>query len=118
MGHALPDGKRFYCREWVFSKLLHSLENLQKELDESTEPPTTPAGRRSHGILIVGGPGAGKSSVCSEIVLPTVTQGKQWTLRKSLLAYHFCQANDADTLSVSGNTDFENFEILIVNKVD
>lgn len=84
MGHALPDGKRFYCREWVFSKLLHSLENLQKELDELTELPTPP-GTRRNGILIVGGPGAGKSSLCSEIVMPTVTQGKQWALRKRVV---------------------------------
>jgi len=111
MGHAMPDRKHFLCREWVFSKLLHSLENLQKELESSTAttttepspllPPATPAPTRRAGILIVGGPGAGKSSLCSEIVLPTVTQGKQWTLRKSLLAYHFCQANDCDTLSLS-----------------
>jgi len=54
-----------------------------------------------NGILVVGGPGAGKTALCSEIVSPTCSQGKQRSLRKKLLAHHFCQSHDVDTLSVA-----------------
>lgn len=49
----------------------------------------------------MGGPGCGKSALCCEIVCPTAHHGKQTSLSKRLLAYHFCQAHDIDTLSLS-----------------
>ncbi|CAG7833658.1 unnamed protein product [Allacma fusca] len=95
MAQSLIQGKRFFCREWVFSKLWHCLESLQHRCEEE--------GASNHGrngILIVGGPGAGKTALCSEMVAPTVTHGKQRSLRKRLLAHHFCQSHDSDTLSL------------------
>ena len=91
------NGKRFFCREWVFAKVLHYLENVRNEsqnLDTSQVP-------NQNGILVVGNAGSGKTAVCVEIVAPTSGHGKQWALRKRLLAYHFCQANDSDSTSVA-----------------
>lgn len=95
MAQSLIQGKRFFCREWVFSKIHHCLENVQRRGDEEN------AGRTGLGILILSGPGGGKTAVCSELVTPTVAHGKQLTLRKRLLAYHFCQSHDLNTLSVA-----------------
>lgn len=94
MAHSLIEGKRFYfCREWVFSKLLHCLEGLQRRRGEDDN-----SGRS--GVLIMSGPGGGKTAICSEIVSPT-GHGKQLALRKKLLAHHFCQSHDLNTLSVA-----------------
>jgi len=92
MAQSLIHGKRFFCREWVFSKILHCLETLERRGEEERQS--------GLGILIVSGPGGGKTAVCSEMVTPTVSSGKQVTLRKRLLAYHFCQSHDLNTLSV------------------
>ncbi|XP_054279760.1 ankyrin repeat domain-containing protein 50 isoform X1 [Macrosteles quadrilineatus] len=83
--------KRFYCREWAFVKLSHCL-------DQRGSCKTT-------GAVIVGGPGSGKTALCCEIVWPGSGQSArpQRCLNKRLLAYHFCQAHDVKTLSV---TDF------------
>ena len=48
----------------------------------------------------MGGPGSGKSALCSEIVWPT-TAGKQRSLAKRMLAYHFCEAHNRESMSVS-----------------
>lgn len=97
MAHSLLEGKRFFCREWVFSKIFHCLETLQRKVDDDG------AGLNNgrNGILIVGGPGAGKTACCSEIVHPTAEHGKQIQLRKRLLAHHFCQSHDLNTLSLA-----------------
>lgn len=86
MTQCLLKEKRFFCREWVFSKTLHCLDNR----------PTA----KTCGALIMGGPGCGKTALCSELVWPTNTDGKQMVLNCRLLAYHFCQAHDVDTLSI------------------
>ncbi|XP_073990812.1 uncharacterized protein isoform X1 [Rhodnius prolixus] len=77
--------KRFYCREWVFMKLSHMVEQ-----------------RKTGGALIVGGPGSGKSAICAEIVCPTAghTGRPQRSLNRRLLAHHSCQAHDRSSLSV------------------
>lgn len=49
----------------------------------------------------MGGPGSGKTVLCCEMVWPTSNHGRQRMLQKRLLAHHFCQAHDVDTLSVS-----------------
>ena len=97
MATSLIQGKRFFCREWVFSKLWHCLESLQHRCEEDGG---TGNNHGRNGILIVGGPGAGKTALCSEIVSPTATHGKQRSLRKRLLAHHFCQSHDSDTISL------------------
>ncbi|KAL8617064.1 hypothetical protein ACOMHN_014235 [Nucella lapillus] len=86
MSDSLLKKKRFFCREWAFSKVQHCLD-------------TRPASKTC-GALVMGGPGCGKTAVCCELVWPTVTQGKQSCLSSRMLAYHFCQAHDVDTLSL------------------
>ncbi|GAB6023896.1 Ankyrin repeat domain-containing protein 50 [Chamberlinius hualienensis] len=88
MAGSLMQGKRFFCREWAFSKIQHCLE--------------TRLSSKTCGALIMGGAGSGKTVVCCELVWPTSSHGRQRLLRKRLLAYHFCQAHDVDTLSVAG----------------
>ena len=80
-------GKRFYCREWAFQKLLHGLESRPSS--------------KTCGTLIMGGPGSGKTALCTEIVWPTSNYGKQRSLSKRVLAYHFCQAHDKESLSMT-----------------
>ncbi|KAL3880921.1 hypothetical protein ACJMK2_033124 [Sinanodonta woodiana] len=87
MTSCLLEGKRYFCREWTFSKINHCLENR----------PTS----KTCGALIMGGPGCGKTAMCCELVWPTVADGKQNMLSRRLLAYHFCQAHDIETLSIT-----------------
>ncbi|XP_024083826.1 ankyrin repeat domain-containing protein 50 isoform X1 [Cimex lectularius] len=77
--------KRFYCREWVFMKLTHLIEQ-----------------KKTGGALIVGGPGSGKSAICNEISCPTAghTGRPQRSLNRRLLAHHSCQAHDRSSLSM------------------
>lgn len=81
--------RRFFCREWAFVKLSHCLDQR-------------PASKTC-GALIVGGPGCGKTALCMELVWPTGPPGaRQHALGQRVLAHHFCQAHDTETLSVSG----------------
>lgn len=86
MTQCLLKEKRFFCREWAFSKILHCLENRQTA--------------KTCGALIMGGPGCGKTAICCELVWPTTADGKQIVLNNRLLGYHFCQAHDVATLSI------------------
>ena len=88
MSESLLKRKRFFCREWAFSKVQHCLD-------------TRPASKTC-GALVMGGPGCGKTALSCELVWPTVAQGRQASLHTRLLAYHFCQAHDVDTLSLAG----------------
>lgn len=89
MAASLLEGKRFFCREWAFLKLAHSLE--QRPMSKTC------------GTMVVGGPGTGKTALCCEIVWPKQgsTCRQQRSLNRRLLAYHFCQAHDSSTLSLS-----------------
>ncbi|CAL1536251.1 unnamed protein product, partial [Lymnaea stagnalis] len=86
MTECLLKGKRFFCREWAFIKLLHCLD--------------TRSTSKTCGTLVMGGPGSGKTALGCELVWPTSPQGKQAPLRSRMLAYHFCQAHDANSLSI------------------
>ena len=86
MADSLLEGKRFYCREWAFSKINHCLENRSSA--------------KTCGALIMGGPGCGKTALCCEIAWPT-SNGRQQLLSKRVLAHYFCQAHDIDTLSLT-----------------
>nr|CAD7404123.1 unnamed protein product [Timema cristinae] len=88
MAVSLLEGKRFFCREWAFLKLAHSLE--QRPVSKTC------------GTMVVGGPGTGKTALCCEIVWPKSGSNyrQQRSLNRRLLAYHFCQAHDASTLSL------------------
>lgn len=87
MAQSLLQEKRFFCREWAFTKISHCLENRPNS--------------KTCGALIMGGPGSGKTAMCCEMVWPTASHGKQRSLSKRILAYHFCQAHDVDTVSVA-----------------
>ena len=86
MTTCLLQNKTFYCREWVFTKLLHCLDSR--------------ATAKTCGALVMGGPGSGKTAVCCELVWPTAST-RASTLAQHMLAYYFCAAHDAETLSVA-----------------
>ncbi|XP_049838302.1 ankyrin repeat domain-containing protein 50-like isoform X8 [Schistocerca gregaria] len=96
VGDAPPAGgsKRFFCREWAFAKLAHSLEQHQRASAGGK-------GAGSGGTVIVGGPGTGKTALCRELVWPRAGPSgrQQRALRRRLLAFHFCQAADEATLA-------------------
>lgn len=112
---SLLQGKRFYCREWVFHKIQHCLQEKTNSLSGVTSTPgkqplPVPAGiaagsakpGSSWGVLLVGGPGSGKTALCTELLWPTSAQGAYRSLHKQSLAFHFCRADDSDTLCVGG----------------
>lgn len=79
--------KRFFCREWAFTKLSHCLEQR-------------PASKTC-GVLVVGGPGSGKTAFSAELAWPSAGANArhQRSLNKRLLARHFCQARSEASLS-------------------
>ncbi|ROT79366.1 putative ankyrin repeat domain-containing protein 50 isoform X2 [Penaeus vannamei] len=80
-------GRRFLCREWAWAKLWACLEQR-------------PAAKTC-GALLVGGPGTGKTALCTELVTPTASHGRHASaLQARLLAHHFCHAHNAASLSV------------------
>ncbi|XP_061895871.1 ankyrin repeat domain-containing protein 50 [Entelurus aequoreus] len=103
---SLLQGKRFYCREWVFHKIQHCLQEKSDDLGGATGTPAKqPApvkGGNSWGVLLVGGPGSGKTALCTELLWPTSAQGTQRGLHQRGLAFHFCRADDSDTTCVAG----------------
>ncbi|XP_069573130.1 ankyrin repeat domain-containing protein 50 [Brachyistius frenatus] len=78
---SLLRGRRFYCREWA-------LDKLRRCADARSAPGQAP------GLLVMGGPGAGKTAVCTEAVWPTSKAGLAVGLAQRCLAYHFCQRED------------------------
>ncbi|KAG8137193.1 hypothetical protein E2320_005705 [Naja naja] len=76
-------GKPFYGREWALGRLALSLE-------------------RGGGVLITGGPGSGKTALCTEALWPTSAPGLRVGLGDAALAWHFCQAHDAATCTPRG----------------
>lgn len=117
---SLLQGKRFYCREWVFHKIQHCLQEKTNSLSgvgstPSQQPlpgggasipgaplPGSVKSGNSWGVLLVGGPGSGKTALCTELLWPTSAQGTQRGLHQHSLAFHFCRADDSDTLCVGG----------------
>ncbi|XP_033472133.2 uncharacterized protein ankrd50l [Epinephelus lanceolatus] len=78
---SLLQGRRFYCREWA-------LDKLRRCLDTRSVPGQPP------GLLVTGGPGAGKTALCTEVVWPTSKAGLAVGLAPRCLASHFCQRED------------------------
>ncbi|XP_059199376.1 ankyrin repeat domain-containing protein 50 [Centropristis striata] len=78
---SLLQGRRFYCREWA-------LDKLRRCLDTRSVPGQPP------GLLVMGGPGAGKTALCTEVVWPTSKAGLAVELAPRCLASHFCQRED------------------------
>lgn len=84
-------GKPFYCREWVFAKISHILDNRSAEKIQVAN---------ISGVLVVGEPGAGKTAVCLEIVRGGLGQSR--TLANRVLASHFINGYEPETQSVAG----------------
>ncbi|XP_061579044.1 ankyrin repeat domain-containing protein 50 [Cololabis saira] len=86
-GHSssLLRGRRFHCREWA-------LEKLRRCLDSCSAP------GQAGGLLLTGGPGAGKSALCTELVWPTARAGPAPGLARRCLASHFCLREDQASL--------------------
>lgn len=82
---SLLRGRRFYCREWALDKLRHCLE--------ARSAPCRPPG-----LLVTGGPGAGKTALCTEVVWPTSNAGLRVGLAPRCLASHFCQREDQKSM--------------------
>ena len=116
---SLLQGKRFYCRDWVFHKIQHCLQEKTAgppppgpapgPAPSAAPPPTgpppstsTPKPGAPWGVLLVGGPGSGKTAVATELLWPTSPQSTQRGLHRHALAFHFCRADDAHTLSLGG----------------
>lgn len=78
---SLLQGRRFYCREWALDKLRHCLDARS-------------GSKRAPGVLVTGGPGAGKTALCTEVVCPTSKAGLGAGLAQRCLASHFCQRED------------------------
>ncbi|XP_072301374.1 uncharacterized protein ankrd50l [Eucyclogobius newberryi] len=78
---SLLEGRRFYCREWA-------LEKLRCCLDARLT-----AGR-APGVLLTGGPGAGKTALCTEALWPTSKAGAASGLSRRCLAFHFCHREE------------------------
>ncbi|XP_029497434.1 ankyrin repeat domain-containing protein 50-like [Oncorhynchus nerka] len=84
---SLLRGRRFYCREWALEKLQRCLE-------------AKPAPGRPPGILVTGGPGAGKTALCTEAIWPNSDAGMRVGLAPHCLAFHFCQREDGGSVAV------------------
>ncbi|KAM8856266.1 uncharacterized protein ankrd50l isoform 2-T4 [Spinachia spinachia] len=84
---SLLQGRRFYCREWALDKLRRSLDVRSA----AGQPP---------GLLVTGGPGAGKTALCTEVVWPTSKGGLAVGLAPRCLAFHFCQREDQRSCSL------------------
>ncbi|XP_072761084.1 uncharacterized protein [Anoplolepis gracilipes] len=87
MAAPVIEKKRFFCREWAFTKLSHCLEQRPQS--------------KTCGALIVGGPGSGKTALCAELAWPSTGSSArhQRSLNRRLLARHFCQARSEASLS-------------------
>jgi len=83
------EGKAFYSREWVMAKLGQLLDSRC-----GSATPTVA------GLLLVGGPGAGKTALCTELVHP-VGQGRQKSLSGRVVAHHFISVHRPESASVS-----------------
>lgn len=100
---SLLHGKHFYCREWMFHKLQHCLQEKNICCSSSGVDPspgslsgnnatTAPSGKGAGwGVLLVGGPGSGKTALITELLWPSSPAG-----------FHFCRAQDSDTLCLGG----------------
>lgn len=110
---SLLQGKQFYCREWVFHKLQHCLQEKANCSGSAANKPSLVASSGNNtgvvsgkgaawGVLLVGGPGNGKTALCTELLWPSSPANLQRGLHRQALAFHFCRAQDSDTLCVGG----------------
>lgn len=91
---SLLRGRRFYCREWALEKLQRCLE--ARDANKGVEG----SNRVSPGVLVTGGPGTGKTALCTELVWPQSETCKAAGLASRCLAWHYCQREDAGSVEV------------------
>lgn len=84
------NSRPFYCREWVFEKILTCLERRHQQEDTKTK-----------GVFVLGGPGTGKTTILHELVSPKAREGVQVELAKKVVVSHFCKAQNALSVSVA-----------------
>ncbi|XP_062861971.1 ankyrin repeat domain-containing protein 50 [Trichomycterus rosablanca] len=91
---SLLRGRRFFCREWALEKLKKCLgaRNLSRVTQDSSHFPS--------GVLVIGGPGTGKTALCTELVWPQSEAGIALGLASRCLAWHYCKQEDADSVEV------------------
>ncbi|XP_041937519.1 ankyrin repeat domain-containing protein 50 [Alosa sapidissima] len=85
-------GRHFHCREWA-------LEKLRRCLDARGDGGGG-EGRPAAGVLITGGPGAGKTALCTETIWPQSDAGRASALAPRCLVWHFCQREDEGSVAV------------------
>lgn len=91
---SLLRGRRFYCREWALEKLQRCLE--ARDAAKAVEGAISV----SPGILVTGGPGTGKTALCTELVWPQSEACRAAGLASRCLAWHYCQREDAGSIEV------------------
>lgn len=91
---SLLRGRRFYCREWALEKLQRCLE--ARDANKGVEGSV----RVSPGVLLTGGPGMGKTALCTELVWPQSEACRATGLASRCLAWHYCQREDAGSVEV------------------
>ena len=90
-GHSVP--KPFYCREWVFAKVAHILDNRTPDKIQASN---------MSGVLLTGESGAGKTALCSELLFRHHQKTSSCALTGRVLASHFINAYHPESQSVSG----------------
>ncbi|CAB3979438.1 Ankyrin repeat domain-containing 50 [Paramuricea clavata] len=82
--------RKFYGRQWLFEKIHDTIEK-GKNLD----PP------KYRGVAILGQAGSGKTSVCLQLLQPNENDSIKKELSENIIAYHFCEADNQQSLDVS-----------------
>lgn len=91
---SLLRGRRFYCREWALEKLQRWLES--RDAAKAVEGVI----HVSPGVLVTGGPGTGKTALCTELVWPQSEACRAAGFASRCLAWHYCQREDASSIEV------------------
>ncbi|TRY97207.1 hypothetical protein DNTS_013710 [Danionella cerebrum] len=91
---SLLRGRRFYCREWALEKIQRCLEarDAAKGMEGTA--------RIAPGVLVTGGPGTGKTALCTELAWPHSETCKAAGLASRCLAWHFCQREDSGSMEL------------------
>lgn len=117
--HSLLKGKPLFCREWAFAKFFHCLETRATSKTCGLLITGGPGSGKTALCCEMVWPTVGSGNSASEFLPFTIAVvtincfliyqtrmpflffpvGKQHTLSKHILAYHFCEAHDIDTLS-------------------
>ncbi|KAL2081407.1 hypothetical protein ACEWY4_023260 [Coilia grayii] len=95
-------GRHFHCREWALEKLRRCLDARGGDGGGGGENRAASSSSAvvAAGVLMTGGPGAGKTALCTEMVWPQSQVGRASGLASRCLAWHFCQREDEGSVAV------------------